>query len=265
MRESFNSKKRIVIKVGTSTLTYPNGKINLSRMSRLAWVLSDLLNRDKEVVLVSSGAIAVGTARLNLAERPAEIKGKQAVSAVGQAILMQMYENFFMQYNQIIAQILLTKDVVKDPYLKENARNTFNALFDMRVIPICNENDTVSVEELGFSDNDALGSYVAGLIESDLLIMLSDIKGLCDCDPTIYPDAKMIDTVSKIDDNIKCLAGETKSKNGTGGMRTKLQAAGRAMNYGIDVVVASGANPEIIFDILAGEEIGTLFSGVCVS
>lgn len=259
-REHLKDKKRIVVKVGTSTLTYPNGKINLSRISKLAWVLTDLRNRGKEIVLVSSGAITVGAERLKLTERPKEIRDKQAASAVGQAILMQMYENFFMEYNQVIAQVLLTKDVIEDENRKENARNTFFSLFEMGVIPIVNENDTVSVEELGFSDNDALSSYVACLTDCELLIILSDIKGLYDSDPRINPDAVLIEEVTEINDNIICLAGDTKSKHGTGGMTTKLTAAKMATEYGIDVIISSGEEPADIFKILDCEKKGTLFA-----
>jgi len=260
-RSHLKNKSRIVIKVGTSTLTYENGKMNLSRIQKLAWVLSDLTNKGFEVILVSSGAITVGAERLKLRQRPSETKDKQAASAVGQAILMQIYENFFMQYNQVIAQILLTKDVLDDETRKENTRNTFFTLFDMGVIPIVNENDTVSVDELGFSDNDSLSSYVACLTDSDLLIMLSDIKGLYDSDPSINPDAVMLDTVTEINDDITYLAGETKSKHGTGGMATKLMAAKMATQRGIDVVIASGEDPKDIFDILNAEKKGTLFIG----
>jgi glutamate 5-kinase len=221
--------------------------------------LADLGNRGPEIILVSSGAITVGAERLKLAEKPQEIRDKQAASAVGQAILMQMYENFFMQYNQVIAQVLLTKDVLDDGTRKENARNTFFALFGMNVIPIVNENDTVSVEELGFSDNDSLSSYVACLADCDLLIILSDIKGLYNADPGVNPDAKMLDCVAEIDENITRLAGETKSKHGTGGMPTKLAAAKMATEHGIDVVIASGEDPAGIFRILDGAQEGTLF------
>lgn len=258
-RERLKDKKRIVVKVGTSTLTYPNGKINLSRMSRLAWVLTDLRNKGIEIVLVSSGAITVGAERLRLTERPKEIKDKQAASAVGQAILMQMYENFFMEYNQVIAQVLLTKDVLEDENRKLNARNTFFSLFEKGVIPIVNENDTVSVEELGFSDNDSLSSYVACLTDCDLLIILSDIKGLYDCDPRENQYAVLINEVTEINDNITCLAGDTKSKHGTGGMTTKLAASKKATENGIDVIITSGEDPADIIKILEGSKKGTLF------
>ncbi|MDR1687042.1 MAG: glutamate 5-kinase [Clostridiales bacterium] len=259
-RLKLKDKKRIVIKVGTTSLTYPNGRIDLKRVSNLAWVLTDLRSGGREVMLVSSGAIAVGAERLKLAERPAEVKGKQAASAVGQAILMQMYENFFMQYNQVIAQILLTKDVLEDETRKLNARNTFFTLFEMGVIPVVNENDTVSVEELGFSENDELSAYVACLTDADLLIILSDKDGLyAGGDPDVNPNSVLIDEVSEINGDIIALAGETKSKLGTGGMATKLVSAKMAVDNGIDVIMASNRDPSIIFKILDGEKHGTLF------
>ncbi|MGL4393262.1 MAG: glutamate 5-kinase [Fusobacteriaceae bacterium] len=252
--------KRIVIKVGTTTLTYPNKAINLQKIEKLAWVLSDLKNQGKEIVLVSSGAIAVGTERLKLAERPRDTKGKQATSAVGQAVLMQIYENFFMSYNQIVAQILLTKDVIEEKNRKENALNTFLTLFEMGVIPIVNENDTVATDEIEFGDNDSLSAYVATLTKSDALIILSDIDGLYNADPKKNPDAKLIYEIENISD-VENFAGDSSSNVGTGGMTTKILAAKIATKEGIDTFIASGENPEIIFKILAGEKIGSLFKG----
>lgn len=250
---------RIVIKVGTTTLTYPNGKLNLKRIARLAWVLSDLRNQGKEVILVTSGAIAVGADRLALPDRPRDTKGKQAASAVGQAVLMQIYENFFMEYNQLVAQILLTKDVLDDAVTKENARNTFFTLLELGVIPIVNENDTVSIEELGFSENDALSAYVACLVESNMLIILSDIDGLYNCDPNKNKDAIRIPEVLAITDQLRAIAGESGSSLGTGGMASKISAASMATNADIDMVIASGAEPTVIYDILDGKNVGTLF------
>ncbi|MDR2940820.1 MAG: glutamate 5-kinase [Clostridiales bacterium] len=258
-RELLNNCNRIVVKVGTTTLTYDNGKLNLQRVSKLAWVLSDLKSQGKEIALVSSGAITVGTERLGLTKRPKDIKGKQAASAVGQAVLMQIYQNLFLEYNQQVAQILLTKDIIDNPVRKENARNTFFELFKLGVIPIINENDTVSIDELEFSDNDTLSSYVACLIDCDLLIILSDIEGLYEEDPKKNPNAHKIDIINKIDQNIYDIAGGPLSEHGTGGMHTKISAAQRATQAGIKTIVASGSEPNIIFKILAGDNIGTLF------
>lgn len=261
IRENLKMCKRIVIKVGTTTLTYGNGTLNLKRIERLSWVLSDLRNQGKEIVLVSSGAIAVGTDRLGLVKRPRDIRGKQAASAVGQAVLMQIYQNFFMEYNQKVAQILLTKDVIDDKVRKENARNTFSALFEMGVIPIVNENDTISIDELEFSDNDTLSAYVACLIDSDALIILSDIDGLYEEDPKKNPDAKLISVVGEINKEILDTAGISSSELGTGGMITKITAAKRATKKGIDTIIANGTEPTCIFEILEGNEVGTLFLG----
>ncbi len=258
-RKDLKNCKRIVIKIGTTTLTYDNGRLNLKRISKLAWVLSDLNSQGKEIVLVSSGAISVGTERLGLEKRPRDIRGKQATSAVGQAVLMQIYQNLFLEYNQQVAQILLTRDVLDDPIRKENARNTFFELFRLGVIPIVNENDTVSIDELEFSDNDTLSSYVACLTDSDLLIILSDIEGLFEEDPKKNINAKKIDIVKEINDYIYNIAGASNSEHGTGGMFTKISAAKRALNSNIKTLIASGAEPDIIFKILDGENVGTLF------
>lgn len=258
-REDLKNAKRIVVKIGTTTLTRDNGELNLERISKLSWILSDIINQEKEVILVSSGAIAVGTKRLGLTTRPRDTKGKQATSAVGQAVLMQIYQNLFMQYNQCIAQILLTKDVLEDATRKENARNTFFSLFDLKIIPIVNENDTISVEELEFSDNDNLSSYVACLVDADLLIILSDIDGLYDKDPKSNKDANIISLVNVIDESIYSIAGDSSSSLGTGGMHTKISASERASKKNIKTVIASGEDPTILFDILEGKNVGTLF------
>lgn len=251
--------KRIVIKIGTSSLTYPNGKLNLQRIQRLAWVLTDLRNEGNELVLVSSGAIAVGSDRLGLSERPRDIVGRQAASAVGQAVLMQIYENFFMEYNQKVAQILLTKDVVEDPVRKNHAFNTLKALLDMGVIPIVNENDTVSVDELGFSDNDTLSAYVVTLAKGDLLIILSDIDGLYDADPRKCKEAKLIHSVNPFDPALEQWASGAGTDFGTGGMATKVIAAKMAASQNIPTVVANGEDPAVLFCIIKGEEVGTYF------
>jgi glutamate 5-kinase len=249
----------MVVKVGTTTLTYPNGRLNLKRIERISWVLTDLFHQGKEIILVSSGAIAVGTDRLSLAERPRETRGKQAASAVGQAVLMQIYNNFFNQYNQQAAQILLTRDVLENELRKENARNTFFTLLSMGVIPIVNANDTVSTDELDFSDNDTLSAYVAELTDSELLIMLSDIDGLYDSDPKKNPDAALISELDSVTDEIEDMASSSNSSLGTGGMITKLTAVKIASEAGIDTIIASGEDPGIIFDIISGKTAGTLF------
>lgn len=258
-RQQLKNHKRVIVKVGTTSLTYPNGALNLQQIEKFAWVLTDLHNQGKEVILVSSGAIAVGTDRLKLQQRPHDIKGKQAASAVGQAALMQIYESFFMKYNQIVAQVLLTKDVIDNAHKRQNARNTLFELLKMGVIPIINANDTISIDELDFSDNDTLSAYVACLIEGDALIILSDINGLYNADPKINSNATLLNKVEKITTNIKELASGSSSNLGTGGMATKVKAAEMATCKGIDTVIASGNDPSILFQILKGNDVGTLF------
>lgn len=261
-RKKLKDSRRIVIKIGTSSLTHQNGSLHYAKMEYLARVLSDLKNEGKEVVLVSSGAIGVGSERLGCKERPKQVEMKQAAAAVGQAILMQIYEKFFGEYNQIIAQILLTKDVLEDSIKKFNAQNTFNTLLGMGVIPIVNENDTVATEELEasiFGDNDTLSAMVAVLIEADLLVLLSDIDGLYTKDPKNCSDAVLIDTVKSITDEIEGLAGGVGSNFGTGGMVTKISAARIANNNGVDMVIANGEDLTNIHKILEGEVVGTLF------
>lgn len=259
-REKLKEYKRIIIKVGTTSLTHKNGRINLKKIKNLAWVMTDLKNRGKEIILVSSGAIAVGADRLGLLERPKDIVGKQAASAVGQAVLMQIYQEFFMEYNQKVAQILITKGIFDHEIKRRNAKNTIEELIRLGVIPVVNENDTVAVEELNeFSDNDTLSAYVAKLTKSDLLIILSDIDGMYQKDPNVNKDAEIIHTVFGVDDRIYSIAGGASTPLGTGGMITKVKAAKFINDSGIDMIIASGEKPEIVFDIIAGKEIGTLF------
>lgn len=259
-RQRAKDYKRIVIKIGSTSLTHENGKINLRRIDKLSMVLSDLRNKGIDVLLVSSGAIAVGADRLGLSERPRDVIGKQASSAVGQALLMQIYERAFGEYNQKLAQILLTKAAFESAYKKRNARNTIDRLFELAVIPIVNENDTTATDELNeFSDNDTLSAYVADLIDSDALIILSDIEGLYTKDPNKYDDAEIIDTVTAIGDNIHRIAGGSSSALGTGGMATKVRAAELLNERGIDVVIAKGDDPSVVFDILDGKKVGTMF------
>jgi len=262
-RQRIKSAKRIVIKVGTSTLTYSNGKINLTRIEKLTRVLSDLLNSGIEVVLVTSGAVGVGVSKLKLLKKPDSTIEKQAVSSVGQCELMHIYSKFFGEYSHVVGQILLTRDVVEDDHIRGNVCNTFEKLIENGIIPIVNENDTVSIDEIEnickFGDNDNLSAIVAELVNADLLIILSDIDGLYDKDPRKNGDSKLIREVLKVTEELECCAGGAGSNMGTGGMITKIQAAKRANKANVDMIIANGEHPEIINDIVKGEEIGTLF------
>ena len=257
-RKKILNHNRIVVKVGSTTLAHESGKINLRRMEEISWALTDLRNRGKEIILVSSGAIAVGFDRLGMTERPRDIRGKQTASAVGQAVLMQIYQNFFISYNQKVAQILLTRDVMMDETRREHARNTFSSLLALGVIPIVNENDAISTEELSFSENDILSAHVARLTDSDLLILLSDTDGFYDSAPE-NPNARLIAYVEEIDEKIEAMAGGSNSGLGTGGMIAKLTAAKMAFESGVDMILASGKDPSIVFDLLDGKEVGTYF------
>ncbi len=259
IREEIKSKNRIVIKVGTSSLTYPNGKINFKRIERLVNVLSDLRNSGKEVILVSSGAIAVGTIRLGLTKRPDNLAGKQAAAAVGQAELIKIYQMFFDRYNQHVAQILITKDGMEHPVRKMHAQNTLFKLLEMGIIPIINENDTIATEEIEYGDNDTLSADVAVLIDADLLVILSDIDGLFSADPKKDREAQIISTVYEISDSIRNLASGAGSDFAKGGMITKIKAATICSDAGIDTIVANGENPNVIYRVLDGENIGTYF------
>ena len=250
--------QRIVVKVGTSTLTHANGKMNLGSMERVALALSELMNENKEVILVSSGAIGVGMGKFNFRRRPLGMGIKQALAAVGQCELMNIYSRLFSTYNHTVAQILLTKTDVDDEAKRKNLMNTFNSLLDFGVLPIVNENDSVSVDEIKsltmFGDNDTLSAVVSKLVGADLLIILSDIDGLYDSDPRENKDCKLISVVE-----IRGCAGGAGTGLGTGGMVTKLKAAGIATGAGVNVVVANGEDPMIILNILKGDETGTLF------
>ena len=264
-RSRLKEAKRIVVKVGTSTLTYDNGNINLRRIEKLTRVLSDIVNSGKEVTLVSSGAIGVGVSKLNLKEKPKDIREKQALSAVGQCELMHIYSKFFGEYSHTVGQVLLTRDVIEDERIKNNVCNTFEILLDKKIIPIVNENDTISIDEIeniaNFGDNDNLSAIVSQLINADLLIILSDIDGFYDSDPRNNKDAKLLNEIEIITEELEACAGGAGSNLGTGGMATKLIAAKRATEEGIDMVLANGKEPEIILDILDGNDIGTLFVG----
>jgi len=265
-RELLKQAKRIVVKVGTSTLTYDNGNVNFTRIDKLSRVLSDLLNQGKEVILVSSGAIGVGVGKLKLKNKPESVREKQAVAAVGQCELMHIYSKFFSEYGHIVGQILLTKDVIEEEHTRQNVVNTFETLIEYGIIPIVNENDSVSIDEIEygekreFGDNDTLSAIVAVLVRADLLIILSDIDGFYDSDPRHNSGSHLLSLVREITPEIEKCAGGAGSRRGTGGMKTKLSAARIANSHGIDMVLASGTEPGIIVDILNGKNIGTLFT-----
>lgn len=251
---------RIVVKVGTSTLAHPTGRLNIQRMEKLCKVLSDLKNMGHEIILVSSGAIAMGFGKLNLSERPKDVPTKQASAAVGQCELMYIYDKLFTEYNHTVAQLLITApDIEEGGVRKQNFHNTLARLLELGALPVINENDTISTEEFGIGDNDTLSAIVAVTIQADLLILLSDIDGLFDGDPRKNPDAKLIDTVEKIDEHIISLGGGSGSNLGTGGMATKLRAAQMVTAAGCEMVIANGQSPEVLYDVAAGKRVGTRF------
>ena len=256
--EDIKKSNRIVVKVGTSTLTYKTGKTNLQIVDRLARVLSDLRNQGKEIVLVSSGAIGMAVGKLGLKEKPAETTKKQAVAAVGQCELMYLYDKLFSEYNTTVAQILVTGEDIAVPRRKRNMQNTMNELLDMGIIPIVNENDSVVTDEIEIGDNDNLSALVADMVDADLLVLFSDIDGLYNSDPHFNKLAKKLDVVKDIDE-IKNMAGDSATKQGTGGMITKIEAAERATNAGIHMIISNGNNVAALYDILAGKPVGTLF------
>ena len=258
-REALKKAKRIVIKVGTSTITYANGKRNFSQIDRLAREISDLQNQGKEMILVTSGAVAVGVDRMGLPGKPKTIPGKQAAAAVGQGVLMHTYEKFFADYGQIVAQVLITKTEAIDRHRYTNTRNTFMELMRQRVIPIVNENDVVALDELKIGDNDNMSALVAGIVDADLVIILSDVDGLYTANPQTHPDAVIVPEVMEITPEIEASAGGVGSARGTGGMATKIQAAKAATSSGIHLVIASGTEKNAITRVLQGEELGTLF------
>lgn len=258
-REALKKAKRIVIKVGTSTITYANGKRNFSQIDRLAREISDLQNQGKEMILVTSGAVAVGVDRMGLPGKPKTIPGKQAAAAVGQGVLMHTYEKFFADYGQIVAQVLITKTEAIDRHRYTNTRNTFMELMRQRVIPIVNENDVVALDELKIGDNDNMSALVAGIVDADLVIILSDVDGLYTDNPQTHPYAVIVPEVAEITPEIEASAGGVGSARGTGGMATKIQAAKAATSSGIHLVIASGTEKNAITRVLQGEELGTLF------
>ena len=260
-----HKKQRIVVKVGTSTLTHDSGDLDLRNMDHLVRTLADLNGMGHEVILVSSGAIAVGTAKMGLPERPKELRMKQAAAAVGQCQMMHIYDKFFSEYNHTVAQILLTGDDVEEADRAEHLRSTFSALLEMGIIPVVNENDSVSSAEIEtghhkvLGDNDTLSAIVAALCKADLLVLLSDINGLYDADPKTHPEAKLLHQVTELTPEILEMAGGAGSWRGTGGMATKLSAARIAMEAGCDMVITNGARVEDLYGIVAGQDIGTRF------
>lgn len=256
---NLKNAKRIVVKVGTSTLTYETGKTNIRRMMKLVSVLSDLLNSGLEVVLVTSGAIGVGVGKLGLKERPQDTPGRQAAATVGQCELMFMYDKLFGEYGHTVGQLLITRSDVDNDERRQNLTNAFEKLFAFGAIPIVNENDSVAVEEIEFGDNDSLSAIVAKLVKADALIILSDIDGLYDDDPRSNEDAVLIPVVTEIDEKLLNSAGGSGTSRGTGGMITKLHAAQIATEAGIHTVVMNGDAPQDIYKVLEGRQIGTFF------
>ena len=258
-------KQRIVVKVGTSTLTHDSGNLDLRSMEHLVRTLSDLSGMGHEIILVTSGAIAVGTAKLGRSERPRELRMKQATAAVGQCRMMHLYDKLFSEYNRSMAQILLTGDDVEEEDRAEHLRGTFSALMEMGVIPVVNENDSVSSAEIEtghhkvLGDNDTLSAIVAALCKADLLVLLSDIDGLYNADPKTHPNAKLLHHVEELTPEIYEMAGGAGSWRGTGGMATKLSAARIATEAGCDMVITNGERMEDLYGIVAGEDIGTRF------
>jgi glutamate 5-kinase len=256
---SIKDAKRVVVKVGTSTLTYENGRSNLRRMRQLAAVLSDLQNAGREIVLVSSGAIGVGAGKLGLKDHPRDTRASQALAAVGQCELMFLYDKFFGEYGHTVGQLILTRDDVETPQRRENLVSTFAELFRYGIIPIVNENDSLATEEIEFGDNDALSAIVAKLVQADTLVLLTDIDGLFSGNPAEDENAQLIPVVQHVDENILSFGGGSGTRRGKGGMQTKLQAAKFATEAGIDTVICNGAYPENLYQLFDGRQVGTLF------
>lgn len=253
---------RIVVKVGTSTLAHSTGNLNIRRVTELCRVLADLKNAGNDVILVSSGAIGMGVGKLSLSEKPDDIPGKQAAAAVGQCELMYVYDKLFGDFNHVVAQILITGDDVQNEDRYRNFNNTIHRLLDMNALPIINENDTISVEEIKIGDNDTLGAIVAKTVDADLLIILTDTDGLYTADPRKDPDASLIREVSEITPELMSLGGGSGTKQGTGGMTTKLRAASIATEAGIETVIINGQKPTMLYEIVEGKEYtGTRFLG----
>lgn len=261
VNDYFKYKKRVVVKIGSSSLQHPNsGELDLIKLEKLVRELCDLRNQGMDVCLVSSGAIAVGRRAIGLTEKPTQVATKQACAAVGQARLMMIYQRLFSEYSQVASQVLMTKDTMIHDVSYENAKNCFEELFRLGIVPIVNENDTISTYEINFGDNDTLSAIVAALTEADLLILLSDIDGLYTDDPRSNPDAQLIERVEKMDDKYLSMAKETTGSDvGTGGMSTKLKAAKIATASGADMIIANGKDVGIIHEIMNGDFTGTFF------
>ena len=259
--KKISERKRIVVKVGTSTLTHKTGRLNIRRVEQLVKTLADLYNAGHEVILVSSGAIGLGMGKLGLRERPKDTKGKQACAAVGQCELMYMYDNLFSNYSITVAQLLLTKYILLEDR-RTNVENSLETLLSMGVSPVVNENDTVAIDELELEvgENDSLAAIVATIAKADLFIMMSDIDGLFDKDPNSSDDAQMIPVVQEITDEIRGVAGGVTTNVGTGGMRTKIRAVEIAFEAGIDVVLMNGKTPKKLYDLFEDKPVGTLFT-----
>jgi glutamate 5-kinase len=259
-RARLTGKKRIVVKVGTTTLSHPNGKMNFTRMEKLTMVLSDMMSCGKEVILVSSGAIGVGAGRLKMDAPPDGLVARQALAAIGQAELMRIYQKFFDEYHQMVAQVLLTPEGLDDETRRSNARNTLNQLITMKIIPVVNENDTVSTKEIQFGDNDSLSAMVASLVDADLLVILTDTDGFYAADPKENEHAEMLTEVLEITEQIEQAAQGSGSTFGKGGMATKINAVKLCRENGIDTLILNGQNPKNLLRAMEGHDIGTLFT-----
>lgn len=258
--KDFKDYKRVVVKVGTSTLAHKTGKLNIRRVERLVKILADLENSGKEIILVSSGAMGLGMGKLGYVKKPSDTPSKQALAAVGQCELMYMYDKMFGEYNIVVAQLLLTKYILLEER-KANVENAVNKLLEQGVIPVVNENDTVAIDELELEmgENDSLAATIAAVAKADALVILSDIDGLFDDDPKENEDARLIPLVKDIDSSIKSFAGGAGSRLGTGGMVTKIKAAEIAAQAGIDTVIMNGRTPEKLYDLFEGKQVGTRF------
>ncbi|MBE6827466.1 MAG: glutamate 5-kinase [Ruminococcaceae bacterium] len=250
---------KVVIKIGTSTLTHPTGLLNVRLVEKICKTISDVKNAGHEIILVSSGAIGMGVGKLGLSEKPSDVASKQAAAAVGQCELMYIYDKLFGEYNHIVAQLLITGDDIENPVRHEKFSNTLSKLLELKAIPIINENDTVSTEEIVIGDNDTLGAIVAKSVDADLLIVISDIDGLYTSDPRNDPDAKLIREVDSLDSNKYALAGGSGTKFGTGGMLTKFEAAKICAGFGCEMIIVNGKNPNNIYDAIEGKPVGTRF------
>ena len=255
---------RIVVKIGTSTLAYATGQLNIRRVEELCKTMSDIRNAGHELILVSSGAIGMGVGKLGLRTRPRDIPTKQAAAAVGQCELMYVYDKLFSEYHHTVAQLLITADNLSNETRHANFTNTLNRLLELGAVPVINENDTVATDEIVIGDNDTLAAMVAESVEADLLVLLSDIDGLYTADPHADPTARLLPVVHRVDDGIRALAGVSSTDQGTGGMVTKLRAAEICLNCGCEMVIANGREPRLLYDIVEGKPVGTRFVGESV-